>query len=87
MTLSCLGAAIAIGGREIWQELGSRGVVPRAGKKKHMEAYVTSWFNELKRKAEETHVFSQFGWQRDGSFVVGNKQYKPDGSVLNIRMW
>ena len=80
------GAAIAIGGREIWQELGSRGIVPRPGKKKHMEAYVTSWFNELKRKAEETHVFAQFGWQRDGSFVVGNKQYKPDGSVLNIRL-
>ncbi len=80
------GAAIAIGGREIWQELGSRGIIPRPGKKKHMEAYVTSWFNELKRKAEETHVFAQFGWQRDGSFVVGNKQYKPDGTVLNIRL-
>lgn len=80
------GAATAIGGREIWQELGSHGIVPRSGKKKHMEAYVTGWFNELKRRAEETHVFSQFGWQKDNSFVVGTKQYRPDGSILNIRL-
>ncbi len=79
-------AAIAIGGRELWSELGSRGVVARSGKKKYMEAYITNWFNALKRRAEETNVFTQFGWQKDWSFVVGNKQYKANGDVIDIRL-
>lgn len=80
------GSAIAIGGREIWAELGSRGIIPFPGKKRLMENYVTSWFSALKRKAEETQVYNQFGWQKDGSFVLGTKQYCTNGEIKTVRL-
>jgi hypothetical protein len=80
------GAATGIGGQALNKELGEQGIVAIDGQKKVMEAYVSSWFNALRKKTDEVNVFYQFGWQKDWSFVLGNRQYLPDGSNRKIRL-
>lgn len=80
------GSSISTGGVPLFTELGDHGIVARSGQKKHMENYVTDWFNELKKKAEETTVYNHFGWQRDWSFVLGDTRYLPDGTQEEVRL-
>lgn len=80
------GAAIAVGGQSLYKELGERGIVPITRNKKYMDAYIASWFNVLKKQAEETHVYKQYGWQADWSFVMGSKRYLPNGDVIKVRL-
>jgi hypothetical protein len=79
------GAAMGVGGMTLFKELGEQGVVALDGQKKHMEAYVSTWFNSLRKRTDEINVFHQFGWQKDWSFVLGNTQYLPDGTTRRIR--
>jgi hypothetical protein len=80
------GAAMSVGGQALFKELGEQGIVFLSGQKKHMEAYISTWFNALRKKTDEVIVFNQFGWQKDWSFVLGNEQYMSDGSVKRIKL-
>jgi len=80
------GAAMGVGGQSLFKELGEQGIISLDGQKKHMEAYVSSWFNSLRKRTDEISVFHQFGWQKDWSFVLGRYQYLPDGEVRKIRL-
>jgi hypothetical protein len=79
------GAAMGVGGITLFKELGEQGVIALDGQKKHMEAYVSTWFNSLRKRTDEINVFYQFGWQKDWSFVLGNTQYLPDGNTRRVR--
>lgn len=80
------GVAIGVGGRDLFAELGERGIIANGSGRKDMETYIKDWFDVVKRKAEETKVYAQFGWQKDKSFVLGNRQYRPDGTAINVRL-
>lgn len=80
------GAAIATGGVQLFTELGQNGIVANAGQKRFMEMYITDWFNDLKKRAEETTVFPHFGWQSDWSFVLGEKRFTPEGEVFDAKL-
>lgn len=80
------GAAMGVGGMTLAKELGEQGIVAISGQKKHMEAYVTTWFNSLRKRTEEVNVFYQYGWQKDWSFILGQYQYMPNGDVRRVRL-
>lgn len=80
------GGGIGAGGQTLFSALGEHGIVAVSGRKREMEAYINSWFTELKRKVEETVVFHHYGWQSDHSFVVGDRRYMPDGTVREAKI-
>lgn len=80
------GAAMGVGGITLAKELGEQGIVALNGQKKHMEAYVTSWFNSLRKRTEETSVYYQYGWQKDWSFILGRYQFLPNGEIKKVRL-
>ena len=56
------------------------------GKARLMETYMHTWVEDIKRSQAETAMFSHMGWYDDGSFLYGDKQYLPDGSVKVIKL-
>lgn len=79
------GEATGVGGREIYAQLGRQGVVSLPGGKKHMEQYVTDWFNDLRQSKEEIVAHSQFGWCKEG-FLLGDRLLKYDGTEERVRV-
>ena len=49
-----------------------------------MQAYLKSELDRMKDASEATHTYSHFGWQEDGSFVIGNRRYDKDGNTTEI---
>jgi hypothetical protein len=77
-TFEMSGEATSVGGRELFAALGRQGVVAKPGGKKAMEQYITEWFTQLRREAEEVNAYKTFGWNKDG-FLLGDTLYTPDG--------
>lgn len=50
----------------------------------HHSAYLRDSLEELKRQAEEANTIMHFGWQDNGAFLVGERLYKPDGSMQRV---
>jgi hypothetical protein len=50
----------------------------------HHSAYLRDSLEALKRQAEEANTILHFGWQDNGAFLVGDRLYKPDGSIQRV---
>lgn len=50
----------------------------------HMAAYLRDQLEALKRRVEEVNTMTTFGWKDDGSFLLGDRLYMPDGTVRQV---
>jgi hypothetical protein len=50
----------------------------------HHSAYLRDSLEALKRQAEEANTIMHYGWQDDGTFLVGERLYKPDGTMIRV---
>jgi hypothetical protein len=50
----------------------------------HHSAYLRDSLEKLKRESEEANTMLHFGWQDNGGFLIGDRLYKPDGSVQRV---
>jgi hypothetical protein len=60
---------------------GRHNVSAYHGTEKHMHAYLHKWYEEARKRAEETRLHTHFGWQESGGFLLGERLYRPDGST------
>lgn len=47
----------------------------------HMSSYLRDQIHTIMKSKQVTATYSSFGWQEDGSFLVGTRLYKEDGTV------
>lgn len=71
---------------KLLEELGHYEIVTTNNKNAGalMQAYLKSELDRMKDASEATHTYSHFGWQEDGSFVIGNRRYDKDGNTTEI---
>lgn len=73
-------AAIGQGGQAFRRELaGIGGIV--ANKYEHLEWYMRTWIDHLRKTTDTLLVRQNLGWQPDNSFLLGDTLYLPDGSA------
>lgn len=78
--------AVGVGGADLLKHLGRNGIVATTGRSKLMTAYINDWFSSLKKRAAEVKACSQFGWQPDWTFVLGDTRYLPGGRTATVRL-
>lgn len=75
--------SIGAGGTVLTGDLASRAMVTTRDNKS-MEEYMKTWLEEAKRGECEIAMYSHMGWQVDGSFVVGDMCYMPNGTSKQV---
>lgn len=65
-------------GNDLIRNLATYGIVSSSGKDSDsdMKAYVKDCIDTINRRVKATRTISVFGWQDDGSFVIGTRAYK-----------
>lgn len=78
------GGLIGTGGSKLMELLGAYEVLTtNAGNANfHMHAYLKDSVTKLTENRSVTSTYTNFGWQDDGSFLLGTRLYRPDGSVV-----
>ena len=71
-------AAIGQGGQAFRRELAGIGGVT-ASKPEHLEYYMRTWIDHLRKTTDTLLVRHNLGWQTDHSFLLGDTLYTPDG--------
>lgn len=72
-------------GQGIGGFLGSVGFLLTNEERKHMVGLMIDLLKEVGPELEETTVMNNLGWSKDmKSFLLGNKLYKTDGTVIDI---
>ena len=67
------------------EHLGFHGVAIRPDKTTAMATYILDWTNFLQKQAKTEVSRSQFGWHdSDTVFVIGSREYRPDGTVVTV---
>lgn len=71
---------------KLLEELGHYEIVTTNNKNAGvlMQGFLKSELDRLKDDTEATHTYSHFGWQEDGSFVIGNRRYDKAGNTTEI---
>lgn len=68
------------GGPALMGALGGRvGITVKDSK--GVTEFMQTWFDKLRSSTELQVMRRQFGWQDDGSFLLGNQKFDPDGTV------
>lgn len=82
-TFSIEGSVIGQGGAKLMGALGSHEVLVtnNSDAQNHMGAYLRDQVGKIMTDKEVTPTYASFGWQEDGSFLVGTRLYKEDGTV------
>lgn len=60
--------------------LAKRGVYVDENYVPHMAKFMSSYMRRLQSMVPREMAFAKLGWRKDGSFVVGDTLYKPDGT-------
>lgn len=77
-------STVAEGGKSLAGQLGRFELVPLNPRMKpHMDAYLSSWMDQLRKTAQEVGTHKNFGWVGK-NFLVGNRLITPDGDRLAI---
>lgn len=73
---------VGVGGATLFGEFARYEVYPAKSKgaRKLMENYVLSMADDLRRRKEEIQTYRTFGWQADGSFLLGSTLYTAEGN-------
>jgi hypothetical protein len=75
-------AALGHGGATLSGALaGQAGIVSASGNTKPLEEFMRTWILDVQSRTDMVKLRQSMGWQPDGSFLLGNSLYKPDGSV------
>ena len=70
----------SVGSRdELRKLICGEGVAASDNTLKELSAYLLASARELQTMAKEEKARTQMGWQNDGTFVVGNREYSPTG--------
>lgn len=80
--------SIMVGGAQLMQDLGKHEIVvaENKGAMNVMCAYLKKSLVALKKSVAITRSFRHFGWQEDGTFLIGNRLYSKEGISLNNRL-
>lgn len=80
--------SIMVGGAQLMQDLGKHEIVvaENKGAMNVMCAYLKKSLVALKKSVAITRSFRHFGWQEDGTFLIGNRLYTKEGISLNNRL-
>ena len=79
---------IGKGGSELHAVLGQNEIfaVSDKGAKARMDAIVATMADDLKQRAEHSRAYKVYGWQDDGSFVMGERRLTADGES-QAKLW
>lgn len=81
------GGSVGSGSAALMKELGENGITSlHGGAKIHMDAYITAWANKLRDDKGAVETRMHFGWQDDGSFVLGDTLYRPGEKEEKTRL-
>ncbi len=77
------GEKIGAGGSKLFELLGSYEVLTTNEKDaaQHMTGYIKDHVTQLMATRDIKTTHTSFGWQDDGSFLIGTRLYRADGSV------
>lgn len=70
---------IGTGGTELRRELSKYEIVVRGAHRQIMEDYVVAFTDQLRKMRESIQSYRTFGWQKDGTFVTGDRVYTQEG--------
>ena len=79
------GTLVGAGGSKLLELLGSYEVFTTSAKDATMimHAYIKDQVAALMESRTATSTHTAFGWQGDGSFLIGRRLHKPDGKVVD----
>ena len=77
------GQVVGAGGSKLLELLGGYEIMTTNAKDAptQMSAYIKDAVTKLTEQKPVTSTHTAFGWQDDGSFLIGSRLYRPDGSV------
>ena len=80
------GEAIGVGGNTLLKELGRHSLLLTNNKDAlaHMTAYLREAVHGILQRVETVRTTTNYGWQTDDSFVIGERQYLKDGSISKV---
>lgn len=80
------GNIVGGGGSKLLEVLGAYEIMTLNTKDAtaQMAAYIKDAVNKLTEQKAVTSTHTSFGWQPDGSFLMGNRLYKPTGEVTEV---
>lgn len=79
------GGAMGAGGQALFKELGDHSVTATTNNKAHMEAYITNFVTDVKKRAPSTKTYTNYGWN-DDDFIIGNCLISNTGEHKQIRL-
>lgn len=82
-TFNLPGEIIGKGGANLFGALGAKEIflTSNADAGQHMCAYLKDQVSKIMAEKEIMPTYSHFGWQDDGSFLIGTRLYREDGVV------
>lgn len=77
---------IGTGGQKLAAALGAKSITPANDVTglKDMTAYLRESVLGVMRSADTVRTVTSFGWQKDNTIVIGDRQYFPDGDVKRV---
>ncbi len=80
------GSLIGGGCTHLLEELGKHEIMVCRGKitGELMQSYLRSQVTTLSETTAVNRTYGHFGWQDDGSFVIGNRRYDSDGNMSEV---
>ena len=77
------GSLVGAGGSKLFEVLGSYEILTTNTKDSnlHMAAFIKDQVSKLMETRAVKSTHTSFGWQENGSFLMGSRLYNPDGSV------
>jgi hypothetical protein len=70
------------GGAALARDLAQKaGILSASGNTKPLEEFMRTWIVDVQSKTNLQSLRQAMGWQPDGSFLLGNSLYRPDGGV------
>lgn len=79
-------AVLASGGNDLMKELGKHELTLTNNKDAlmHITAYLRDSLNKLVQTTDEINTMVNFGWKNGDSFLIGDRLYKSDGTMVKV---
>ena len=79
---------VVSGGKDLSRTLSKHGIHSSVGANSDLDmvAYIKQSVFTIRAQLDAVHTATTFGWQQDGSIVIGERQYHPDGVCTSVRL-
>ena len=79
---------VVAGGKDLMKTLSQHGIHSSVGANSDLDmvAYIKQSVFTIRAKSDAVHTAVSFGWQPDGSIVIGERQYHKDGTCTAVRL-